>query len=133
MKKKVCISIDENTLALAKLKIDSPLSPWIENQLNFALQIDDEESELMKKIQENENENNVLKDKLCKIRSMKRKEREQQVLIQTPQKRCDEIVSRKGEIGKNRIKFLATNFDVSFEDLLTYCVNNKYEIINYQD
>lgn len=131
-KKPVCISIDPKTWEIAKYKLGCSRSEWIENMLNIALNLHDEEAELIKKIQQNENENNILKDKLCQIRSEKKKELEKQETLKLPFENIDLIVSRYKVIGKDKIRYIANNYQVETETLENYCKEKNYEVINYQ-
>jgi predicted nuclease with TOPRIM domain len=131
MKTNATITIDPNIWNLAKSKLPCSRSEFIEKQLKMALNVDDPESELLKKIETKQNELNVLKDKLCSIRRLKKAQSKDQKLLNKAFTSLTRLHDKLGMIGLNQIENIASFNKVSKENLEKLCKSNGFNIVNY--
>jgi len=129
-KKTVNITIDEHIWDLAR-DILGNRSAWIEKQLRIALNEEDDETKIMKKIQKKENEINVLKDKLCKLRERKANQLKVVGLFDKSMISINRMHSKLGAIGKNQIRRIAKVNDVPSVELINYCEEKGLNIVEY--
>ena len=125
------ITVDKNVWNLAKSKLSCSRSEFIEKQLKMALDIDDPESELLEKIKSRQNEINVLKDKLCNLRRIKKLESKDHKFLNKALTSLKRLHDKLGMIGLNQIDNIARFNKVSANELETLCKNNGFNIVNY--
>ena len=131
-KKTVHITIDEHIWDLAG-DIIGNRSAWIEKQFRIALNEEDDETQIMKNIQKKENEINVLKDKLCKIREQKSKQLQVIGLFDNAMVSINRIHSKLGFVGKNQIRRIAKANDVPAMELINLCIDKGLNLVEYYE
>jgi len=131
-KKTVNITLDEHIWDLAKDVLGNR-SAWIEKQLRIALNEEDDEAQIMKKIQKKENEVNVLKDKLCKLREKKAKQLQVDGIFDKSMVSINRIHSKLGFVGKNQIRKIAKVNDVPSRELIDFCLEQGLNLVEFYE
>lgn len=132
-KKTVGITIDPHLWELAKNKLDISRSQFVENQIKILLDIDDEETTLLKEIEGFQNEINVRKDKICQIRDYKKAENINNKSIEKAMKSLHRLYDNQTKIGINQIEHIAAYNNVESSHLERLCSNEGMVIVKLFD
>ncbi len=99
----------------------------------MALDVDDPEVKLLKKIENKQNELNVLKNKLCSLREMKKLKSKDQKILNNAMKSLQRLHENQSQIGLNQIENIATYNKVSSTDLEDLCRENEMNILKWYE
>jgi len=134
MKKSRCqVTIDKNIWELAKDKLPVSRSEFFENQLKLFLNIEDDESKILRDIEKKNNEINVLKDKLCRIREEKKNHISDEDRFNKPLEVLNDAFNRVGLVGRNMINSIANHNNVSADELEKRCLDCGMKIVNFYE
>lgn len=135
MKKTVALTIDSIIWEQAKEKLPQGRSEFVEEQLRKAIGLsDDKETELRKKIAKHQDEINVLESQLCKIREERLKnKKEQDNGYDNVMETVHRIHERLGYVGKNQLKNISKQQQVSFDVLVDCVINEGLNLVNYAE
>lgn len=127
------ITIDKNVWALAKDKLPTSRSAFIEHQIKLFLNIEDPEQKVLDKICSKKQELHALEDKLYSIQEAKKLKKENGIDFSNCMIPVNRLVSNQGNIGRNQLRNIAHQNDVSSEDLEQHCIENDIEIVNFAE
>ena len=130
MKKQRCINISDDVWNRLSNEVESSNSQVIEHLLRIYLDESDEESELMKLAEKQQSELNVTLSKLCEVRERKKNRKENDVLFEKPMEIINRINDKIGFVGKNQIRSIAKQHDISSLELENRIKKEKIEIKN---
>lgn len=135
MKKSVTLTIDSMIWEQAKEKLPQSRSEFVEEQLRKAIGLsDDKEKELRKKIAIHQDEINVLESQLCKIREERLKnEKQDNDEYGNAMDTVYRIHERLGFVGKNQLKNISKQQQVSFDVLVGCVINEGLNLVNYAE
>ena len=135
MKKSVTLTIDSIIWEQAKEKLPQSRSEFVEEQLRKAIGLsDDKETELRKKIAKHQDEINVLESQLCKIREERLKnEKQDNDEYGNAMDTVYRIHERLGFVGKNQLKNISKQQQVSFDVLVGCVINEGLNLVNYAE
>lgn len=128
-----CITIDNNKWEALGIQINGSKSAWIEHQIDILLNIDDEESKLLKNISEYENKLNIAKDKLCLIRKQKKMRLESEEILEKAMISINRIHNKQGMVGRNQIRHIARRHNIPAEKIENHCKELNLKIENYEE
>lgn len=113
MKKQRCINISDDVWNRLTNDVETSNSQVIEQLLRIYLDETDEEAELMKLAEQQQNALNITLSKLCEIRERKKHKKEEGKLFDKPMEAITRIYEKLGYVGKNQIKNISKQNDVS--------------------
>lgn len=132
-KKKVNITIDEDIWELAKTKLPTSRSQFIENQIRLALQNESDEAKLIKEISQLQDEINVKQARLCQLREQKR----QQNTNTKDNIKIKEILTRfhkaRGFVAENQLRQLSKTQDIDYDIIYNLAVSMNIPIRTYYE
>ena len=128
-----CVTIDDNKWEALSHVISGSRSAWIERQIDIALNIEDEETKLLHKIEKLDNQMNVAKDKLCQIRQAKKEKLEAANVFDVCMVSLNRLHDNLGCIGRNQIRNIARINDVPALELEEHCEDAGMNIVNFMD
>lgn len=117
MKKQRCINISDDVWNRLSNDVELSNSQVIEHLLRIYLDESDEESELMKLAEKQQHDLNITLSKLCEVRERKKHKKENGTLYDKPMGAIIRIYENIGYVGKNQIRNIAKQNDVSAIEL----------------
>lgn len=117
MKRQRCINISDDVWNRLSNDVDTSNSQIIEHLLRIYLDESDEEAELMKLAEKQQNALNITLSKLCEVRERKKNKKKNGTLFDKPMESINRIYENIGFVGKNQIKNIAKQNDVSALEL----------------
>lgn len=127
VKKRYCVTLDEELVDLHKIKSLLPLSTEINNYLQESLMVADELEEVSSQIEKCEKKLQILRPKLARLEQLKINEVNNQnnyALVHDTLVRMQEA---NGCIGKNQLRLLAENRKLNYKGLVEYCLEHSDE------
>jgi len=128
-----CITVDDNKWEALSHVITGSRSAWIERQIDIALNVEDEETKLLQKIERLDNQMNIAKDKLCQIRQEKKERMEAANVFDECMVMVNRLQEKYGGVGRNQIRNIARNNDVPAEELEEHCISLGLEVVNFKE
>ena len=130
MKKQRCINISDDVWNRLTNDVESSNSQVIEHLLRIYLDESDEESELMKLAEKQQHDLNITLSKLCEVRERKKNKKENGTLYDKPMEAIVRIYENIGFVGKNQIRNIAKQNDVSAIELEEHIKTEKIPVKN---
>lgn len=127
------ISIDKNIWELAKDKLPTSRSAFIEHQLKMYLDIEDPEQKVLDKICTTKRELHALEDKLFNIQEAKKLRIESNEVFDECMVPINRLFEKQECIGRNQIRNIAHNYDVPSVELEDYCLSEGLKIVNFME
>ncbi|MDZ4171455.1 MAG: hypothetical protein U1C19_04765 [Methanobacteriaceae archaeon] len=129
-KDRVTITVDGDAWALFGTKFSNK-SKMIDSFIKKAIDWTDKEQECLDRIKKLQSELDHEKDNLCRIRELKK----QRSVETGGYDKALEVLSRMnsvhGMVGKNTIKTMAQDRGLNFDVLLSKCVKEGFNIVNF--
>ena len=128
------VTLDEELVDLAAVKLTVPLSTFFNNTLKEHLMTSDELSEVKKEIQEHEASLNVLRPQEARLEQLKVLAINNRNIFAG----CHDTLVRMSEvnggfIGQNQLRIFADNKDLDFKALLKYYKDEGFKITKLAD
>ena len=117
VKKQRCINISDDVWNRLNTEVDMSNSQVIERLLRIYLDESDEEAELMKLAEKQQHDLDITLSKLCEIRERKKNQKKNGTLFDSAMVSINRIYEKLGYVGKNQIKNIAKQNDVSSIEL----------------
>lgn len=132
MKKTVTFTIDDNLWELAKNKLPTSRSQFIENQIRLAVEKESDEAKLIHEISKLQDEINVKQSQLCQIREQKRLQQTTEIPIQIKET-LTRFHKARGFVAENQLKQLSRTQDVDYDIIYNEAIRLGLEIRAYYE
>ena len=132
-KDKLTLSVDGVLIEMAKQRLSTSISQFLENQLRTYFSTGDDVQEILDENQELNNKLNANNERLAQIRKKEAMEAEFNKPLEKAMASLNRMHERLGKIGENQISYIAGSNKLEFYRLKDECEKNGMNIVPFSE